>query len=225
MRFTLRQMSKQLTFSVVAVFSLASGIAASVTLFSVIDKILLRPTPYRNADQIVRFVDLNDKSETEYTPAIYREQIRQLKESPVIDDVVEMDERYLADRTFDVPRDTDVVFLSGNGLLFFGVPAMLGRTFSPSDAPEGQTPQPVAVLTYQYWQRRFNGNPEIVGQTLRLENRSYTILGVMPRSFNWWDSDLYLPLDTSDASQQAFMTVLRIKPDVSKPEAMAESMM
>ncbi len=221
-RFALRQLLKQPAFSVVAVLSLALGIAASVTLFSVIYRVLLRPTPYRNADRVVRFVDLNDKTETEYTPPIYRDQIRQLKESRSIDDVVEMDERYLADSTLEIPRDTDVVLLSGNAFPFFGVPAMLGRTFLPSDAPSGQAPQPVAVLTYQYWRRRFNGNPAILGQTLRLDNRSYTILGVMPRSFNWWDSDLYLPLDTSDPSRQAFMTVLRLKPGVSKTQAMAE---
>ena len=221
-RFALRQMWKEPVFSVVAVLSLALGIAASVTLFSVIYRVLLRPTPYRNADRVVRFVDLNDKSETEYTPPIYREQIRQIKETHSVDDIVEMDERYLADRTFDVPRDTDVVFLSGNAFPFFGVPAMLGRTFLPSDAPSGQAPQPVAVLTYQYWRRRFNGNPAIVGQTLRLDTRSYTVLGVMPRNFNWWDSDLYLPLDTTDPSRQAFMTVLRLKPGVSKAQAMAE---
>jgi hypothetical protein len=196
-RFALRQVWKQPTFSVVAILSLALGIAASITLFSVIYKVLLRPTPYREADRVVRFVDLNDKTETEYTPPIYREQIRQLKESHFIDDVVEMDERYLADRTFDVPRDTDVVLLSGNAFRFFGVPAMLGRTFLPSDAPSGQAPQPVAVLTYQYWRRRFNGNPAVVGQTLRLDNRSYTILGVMPRSFNWWDSILTRSCETT----------------------------
>ena len=222
MRFALRQMWNEPVFSAVAVLSLALGIAASVTLFSVIYKVLLRPTPYRNADRVVRFVDLNDKTETEYTPPIYREQIRQIKETHSVDDVVEMDERYLADRTFDIPRDTDVVSLSGNAFPFFGVPAMLGRTFLPSDAPSGQAPQPVAVLTYQYWRRRFNGNPAIVGQTLRLDTRSYTVLGVMPRSFNWWDSDLYLPLDTTDPSRQAFMTVLRLKPGVSKAQAMAE---
>ena len=60
-RFALRQLLKQPAFSVVAVLSLALGIAASVTLFSVIYRVLLRPTPYRNADRVVRFVDLNEK--------------------------------------------------------------------------------------------------------------------------------------------------------------------
>lgn len=221
-RFALRQLWKYPGFSLTAIFSLALGISATVAVFSVIYSVLLHPTPYPAADRIVRFVNVNDKAETEYAPAIYREQIRQIREARSIDEVVEMDERYLADTTVDVPQDVDVVFLSGNAFPFFGVPALLGRTFLPSDAPEGQAPQPVVVLTYQYWQRRFNGNPAIVGQSLRLDDHSYTILGVMPRSFNWWDSDLYVPLDTSDTSRHAFMTVMRLKPSVSKARAMAE---
>jgi predicted permease len=209
-------------FSLTAIFSLALGISATVTVFSVIYSVLLHPTPYPAADRIVRFVNVNDKNETEYAPPIYREQIRQMRAARSIAEVVEMDERYLADTTLDVPQDVDVVFLSGHAFPFFGVPAMLGRTFLPSDAPEGQAPQPVAVLTYQYWRRRFNGNPAIVGQSLKLDNRNYTILGVMPRSFNWWDADLYVPLDTSDVSNNAFMTVMQLKPGVSKTQAMAE---
>jgi len=75
MRFLLPQMWKQPVFSVVTVLSLAQGIAASVTLFSVIYRVLLRPTLYRDADRVVRFVDLNDKTDTEYTPPYRFEQM------------------------------------------------------------------------------------------------------------------------------------------------------
>jgi len=134
-----------------------------------------------------------------------------------------MEERALPDTTGDIPQDTDVVFLSGNAFPFFGVPAMLGRTFLPSDAPANQAPQPVVVLTYRYWQRKFNGNPAIVGQNMRLDNRNYTILGVMPRNFTWWDPDIYMPLDTTDASVDSFMTVLRIKPGYTKEQVKEET--
>lgn len=220
-RFALRQLSKHPGFSLTAIFSIALGISATVAVFSVLQRVILHPFPYRDADRIVEF-NFHEKSEIEYTPPIYREQIRQLRQAHSIEDVVEMDERPLADTTLDIPMDTDVVFLSGNAFPFFGVPAFLGRTFLPSDDPEGQAPQPVAVLTYQYWQRRFNGNPAIVGQTLRLGGHRYSILGVMPRSFTWWDTDVYVPLDTSDASVRSFMTVLRIKPGYSKAQASAE---
>jgi len=220
-RFALRQFWKHPGSSLAAVVSLALGISATVAVFSVLYKVILHPFPYRDTERIVEF-NFRDKLEIEYTPPIYREQIRQLRQARSIEDVVEMDERALPDTTVDIPLDTDVVFLSGNAFPFFGVPAMLGRAFLLSDNPEGQAPQPVAVLTYQYWKKIFNGNPAVVGKSLRLGGRSYTILGVMPRSFTWWDTDVYAPLDTSDASARSFMTVLRIKPGYTKAQAAAE---
>ena len=219
--FGLRQLWKHPGFSVPAIFSLTLGVAASVTVFSVLHRVLIHPFPYRDAERIIEF-NFRDKLDIEETPHIYREQISQLRAARSIEDVVEMDEQNLADTTFDIPLDTDVVFLSGNAFPFFGVPAMLGRTFLPSDDPPERAPEPVAVLSYQYWKRRFNGNLAIVGQAVRLGGRSYTILGVMPRSFTWWDTDLYVPLDTTDASVPSYMTVLRIKPGYTKAQAAEE---
>jgi predicted permease len=218
-RFAFRQLWKHPGFSLTAIFSLALGIAATVSVFSVIYSVLLHPFPYRDADHIVQY-NIRAKSDFEYTPFIYREQIAQLRQARSVEDVVEMDEQFLADTTTDIPQDVDVVFLSGNAFQFFGVPAMLGRPFLPSDAPEGQAPQPVAVLTYQYWKRHFNANPAVVGQTLRVDGRAYTILGVMPRNFTWWDADIYVPLNTT--GRNSFMTVVRLKPNVSKAQATAE---
>jgi hypothetical protein len=135
------------------VFSLTLGVAASVTVFSVLHRVLLHPFPYRYAERIIEF-NFRDKLDIEETPHMYREQIGQLRASRSIEDVVEMDEQNLADTTFEIPLDTDVVFLSGNAFPFFGVPAMLGRTFLPSDDPPERAPEPVAVLSYQYWKRR-----------------------------------------------------------------------
>jgi predicted permease len=217
-RFSLHQFWKYPDFFIAAVLSIALGIASTVIVFSLLNNVIFHPFPYRDAERVVEF-HIPEKIEVERTPPVYREQIRQLRRAQSIEDIVEMDEKDLADTTTDFPLDTDAVFLSGNAFPFFGVPAMLGRTFLPSDAPEGQAPQPVVVLTYQYWQHRFNGNPAIIGQQLRLDNRGYTILGVMPRSFTWWDADLYIPLDTSDPTVHGYMTVLRIRPGFTKEQA------
>jgi predicted permease len=220
-RLGVRQLWKHPGFSLIAILSLTLGIASNVTVFSVLSDVIFKPFPYPDADRIVQF-HIPEKIEVDRTPKIYREQISQLRHAHSIQDVVEMDEQDLADTTTDIPLDTDVLFLSGNAFPFFGIPAMLGRTFLPSDAPEGQAPQSVAVLTYRYWQRRFNGNPAIVGKQLRLDNRDYIILGVMPRTFTWWDPDVYIPLDTSAASAHSFMTVMRIRPGYSKAQAAGE---
>jgi len=221
LRVATRHLVKRPATSLFAILSLSLGISATVSVFSLLEHIVLHPFPYRNADRIVE-LSYREKLEIEYTPAIFREQIRELRQAKSIEEVVEMDERPEADTTSGVPQDTDVLFLSGNAFQFFGVPAFLGRTFLPSDAPDDQSPQPVVVFSYQYWMKRFNGNPAVVGQIVRLGGHAYTVLGVMPRAFTWWDSDVYVPLDKSDPSADSFMTVLRLKPGFRKAQAAAE---
>jgi len=221
LRVAIRHLMKRPATSLFAILSLSLGISATVSVFSLLEHIVLHPFPYRNADRIVE-LSYREKLEIEYTPAIFREQIRELRQAKSIEEVVEMDERPEADTTSGVPQDTDVLFLSGNAFQFFGVPAFLGRTFLPSDAPDNQSPQPVVVFSYQYWKKRFNGNPDVVGQIVRLGGHAYTVLGVMPRAFTWWDSDVYVPLDKSDPSADSFMTVLRLRPGFRKAQATAE---
>jgi putative ABC transport system permease protein len=220
-KFAIRRLLRRPAISLVAIFSLSLGISATISVLSLLEHIVLHPFPYRNADRIVELT-YREKLEIEYTPAILREQIQQLRQAQSIEELVEMDERPEAETTSGIPQDVDVLFLSGNAFEFFGVPALLGRTFLPSDAPDNRTPQPVVVFSYQYWQKRFNRNPEVVGQTFRLGGRAYTILGIMPRTFTWWDCDVYVPLDESDPSAKSFMTVLRIRNGFTKRQAAAE---
>jgi predicted permease len=221
-RFALRQLWKHPGFSLTAILSLALGIAATVSVFSVVYSVLIDPAPYVHSSRIVQFY-VRTKTGYEDVPFITRDRIRDLRNAHSFEDVVEMNEEYLADTTVDIPQDVDVVYLSGNAFPFFGVPAYLGRTFLPSDAPEGQAPQPVIVLTYQYWQRRFNGNRAVVGQPLRLDNRNYTILGVMPPRFTWWDADVYVPLDTASPTSTSYLTVMRLRPGVTRAQAREEA--
>jgi predicted permease len=221
-RFALRQLWKHPGFALTAIFSLALGIAATVSVFSVVYSVLINPSPYAQSSRIVQFY-ARAKTGFEDVPSISRERIPDLRKASAFEDIVEMTEEYLSDTTVDIPEDVDIVYLSGNAFPFFGVPAYLGRTFLPSDAPEGRAPQPVVVLTYQYWQRRFNGNRAVVGQPLRLDNRNYTILGVMPPRFTWWDADVYAPLDMSSPTTTSYLTIMRLKPGVTRAEALEES--
>src|SRR6185312_11469033 len=86
-------------------------------------------------------------------------------------------------------------YLTENAGTFFGVRPLLGRNVEPSDADNGG--RAVVVLNYQFWQRHFGGDPHVIGRTLELNRASYTIVGVMPRSFAFNDmvqvGDVYLP--------------------------------
>jgi predicted permease len=222
-RFALRQLWKHPGFSITAILSLALGIAATVSVFSVVYSVLINPSPYAHADRIALFYE-HGKDGFEDPAYVARNYIDDLRKTHAIEELVQMDEAYLADTTFDIPQDVDAVYLSGNAFTFFGVPAYLGRTFLSSDAPPGQTPQPVVVLSYQYWQRRFNGNRAVIGEPLRLDNRNYTILGIMPPRFTWWDADVYLPLDTSaSTSSSVYPVVMRLRPGVSHLAARNET--
>jgi predicted permease len=220
-RFALRQLWKHPGFAGTAILSLALGIAATVSVFSVVYSVLINPSPYMQADRLAQFFG-RAKSGSDDPAYVSRDYIDALRNTHAIEELVQMDEEYLADTTFDIPQDVDVVYLSSNAFPFFGVPAYLGRTFLPSDAPEGQAPQPVVVLTYQYWKRRFNGNRAIIGQSLRLDNRNYTILGVMPPRFTWWDAEVYAPLDTSGPGNPSHMVVVRLRPGVTHAQALKE---
>ncbi len=111
------------------------------------------------------------------------------------------------------------VYLSSNGFNFLGVPATLGRGLQPSDAIDGQDPQPVAVLGYKFWQRHFHSDPTIVGKTIQLVRKNYTVVGVAGSRFTWGDGDVYLPLKVTGDQVRAYYAGVRLKPGVSHGQA------
>ncbi|PYT65378.1 MAG: ABC transporter permease [Acidobacteria bacterium] len=121
-----------------------------------------------------------------------------------------------------LPQDVQSVDLTSNAGSFFGVSALLGRTLIPSDAPEGQDPQPVIVLSYSFWQRHFDGDPAVVGRTIQLVHKTYTIVGVLPSRFTWWDADVYIPLKVSSGATETYDPTIRLKPGVTQAAANAE---
>src|ERR1051326_5737746 len=120
----------------------------------------------------------------------------------------------------DLPEDVQGVYMSSNGFVFMGVPTALGRGLLPSDAIGGQEPQPGVVLGYKFWQRHFNGDRGVVGQTIQLVHKNYTIAGVAAERFTWDDGDVYLPMKVTQDLNKAYYVGLRLKPGVT--HAMAE---
>jgi len=102
------------------------------------------------------------------------------------------------------------------------VPMLLGRGLLPSDAPEGQDPENVAVLGYQFWQRHYNGDPGIVGKKIQLVRKNYEIVGVVRPRFTWGDAEVYLPLKLTADPVRTLFIMTRLKPGVSRAAANAE---
>jgi len=219
-RYALRQLCKSPGFTWTAILSLALGIGATVAVFSIIYAVLLNPWPYAGADRIC-FVNLLEKAENYFVPGLTGRQMRVLQQAHAIEDLVALDGSNLMVTGSDVPEGVAVADLTGNGFQFLGVPAMLGRYFVPSDAPDGQDPQPVVVLSYKFWQRHFSGDPDVVGKTLQLVRKNYTIVGVAAPRFTWNDADVYLPLKITADPVRSYQTELRLKPGVSHGAAAA----
>jgi predicted permease len=213
-RFAVRQLIRNPGFACTAILSLTLGIGATVSVFSVIYAVLLHPWPYKDSGRIVQMY-VTDPSGRDDVPSLQSAEILQLRESSIFTDIVAVNENYRSDTGGEFPDDVDVVSMTGNAFPFFGVPALLGRTFLPTDAPADQTPQPVVVLTYQYWKRRFQGSRSVIGQTLSLNHKSYTILGVMPQGFTWMDPDVYVPLDPESLGTIGNPTVMRLRPGIT----------
>src|SRR5262249_44741797 len=100
---------------------------------------------------------------------------------------------------------------------------LLGRGLIPSDAPYGQSPQPVVVLSFSFWRRRFSGDLQILGKTLSMSHQDYTIVGVLPPRFAWTGADVYLPLRvTNDPDGLLWLSCVKLKPGVSPQAAQVE---
>jgi predicted permease len=226
LRFALRQFRKSPGFTITAIVSLALGIAATTAVFSVVRAVLLDPYPYANSDRMVHLVLKSKNGNGMDSDRTYINltgpQLKQLGQVKAIESWAAMDEWSLSTTGSELPEDVAGVYLTANAFNHFGVPALLGRELIPADAPEGQDPQPVVVLGYLFWQRHYNGDSGVIGRTLQLVRKNYTIVGVTPPRFTWGDGDVYLPLKLSNAPGRTYWPMVKLKPGVSHAAANAE---
>jgi putative ABC transport system permease protein len=219
-RYAFRQLRKSLGFTLTAVVSLALGIGATTAVFSVIYGILVDPYPYANANRMAHLV-VQEKAGQDRYLGITGRQVQQLRQSPVVESLVAYTGWRLTVTGHDLPEDVQGAYLTSNAFSFFGVPPALGRGFLPSDAIDGQVPQPVVVLSYKFWQRHFDSNPAVLGQTLQLLRQNYNIVGVAAPRFTWGDGDVYLPAKLLQVPEHYFNVTMRLKPGVTHTAANA----
>ncbi|MEP6918303.1 MAG: ABC transporter permease, partial [Acidobacteriota bacterium] len=118
------------------------------------------------------------------------------------------------------PESFGGVLISANGFNFLGVPPVIGRTLQPSDVHADGTTEPVVVLSHALWLRLFQGSPDALGQTLRLNDRPHTIVGVMPPRFGWYGNDsFWLPLSLRREDLQWTNPIVRLANGFSRQAA------
>src|SRR5215469_4889371 len=222
LKFSYREWSKRPGLAVTAILSLALGIGATTAVFSVIYALLVNPYPYRAADRMVHLVVLNEKGD-DWWAELTGPQLKLVRQAKCIESIAATWGTWnLTTTDEELPEDVPSVDMTANAFVHFGVPALLGRTFLPSDAPEGQDPEPVAVLSYKFWERHYRGDPGVVGHKIQLVHKTYMIVGVMPSRFTWNDADVYLPLKLPGGPNEAYMPTIRLRPGVTHEAANAE---
>jgi hypothetical protein len=212
-RYSLRQLIKNPGFTLTAVLSLTLGIGATVSVFSVIYGVLMHPFPYADVERIGNLSIRNargDVFDAEFTGP----QVRELRKVPAFESIATWRLTNLTMTGEEIPENVRAYYGIGETFPTLGVPAFLGRNLGPSDSPDGQEPQPVVVLHYRFWQRHFHGDPAILGKTLELAHKNYTVIGVTRPNFTeGWGTEVYLPEEIGSIRDAGVMVKLR--PDVS----------
>ena len=234
-RFGFRQLIKQRGFAALAIISMALGIGANTSIFSLVDTVLLRPLAVKEPSQLVELYGTSNNGEAWSLQSYpnykdYRDRSTVFSGLCVYRVVVS---------SLTVNNASNRVWgylVSGNYFDVLGVKPTLGRAFLPE---EDQTPDshPVAVLSYNCWQRRFGGDPAIVGKTLQFNSRPFTVIGVAPKAFIGtevaYDPEMFIPVMMATAIEPGsrwlerrdnsnLFTVGRLKPGVSEDQAKAE---
>jgi putative ABC transport system permease protein len=208
LRFAFRQLLKNPGFTAVAVLTLALGIGASTAIYSVVNTALLNPLPGPATDRLIQI------AERTYTVGSFGQNIGKpnfLGVSPPVLEAVIANGDFFADlawadfislerKTDDLTEEVEGYVVSPNFLALWNVPPLLGRTFAKDEAvllDENEKPKQdaVIVLSYTWWRSFFGGDPNVVGSTIEMSGRYLTVIGVMPRHFQfpWGGTKFWLP--------------------------------
>jgi predicted permease len=218
LRYALRLLIKSRVSTAVAILSLALGIAATTAIFSVVYAVLLDPYPYAGADRIGGAHVKNAKGDhyIGYTMAEYLEMQAGAK---TVEGLVLNNRRSVVMTEAGLPEAVVQEDFSPNAFEFFGVPPLFGRTFSPGDESKVE---PVAVLSYLFWQRHFSGRRDILGQQIRLNDKFFSIIGVLPVRFTWNDADIYTPIAIRPGNDERHGMIFKVKTGIPKEQINAE---
>jgi predicted permease len=234
LRYCARILMKQPGFTSFAALTLALGIGANTAIFSIVNAVLLHPLPFAEPERLMWFgAWVGADKEQGVTPADfldYREQSRSFTQiAASVFDGIPMNLSGAGE-----PEPVMGVYVTANYMDVFGVKPALGRTFAAEEGLEGNNLEAgdrVAVLSHALWRRRFGGDPAIINQTITLDNRNVTVIGVMPPQFQYPPGvEFWLPFRFPASPQDAFRSrevrllrpVARLNSGVTMAEAKAE---
>jgi putative ABC transport system permease protein len=224
LRYAVRQLLKSPGFSITAILSLSIGIGANTAIFSSMDAVVLRPLAVPAMDRILTIVERQDSGGGDGVAyANYEDWIRQSRSFE------ELSIRTSSDMSLTGTGDAAHVQVERASANFFSalrVQPILGRLYADGDCRPGR--DSMAVLNYGFWQRRFAGDPKVVGRTIELDQRAYTVIGVLPKSVQYPpEAEIFLPLaltpqQLADRSNRGYHVEGRLRDGMTVPQAQAD---
>ena len=226
LRFGLRMLTKSPGFSAVAVITLALGIGANIAVFSMVNALLLHPYSFRDLDQLVHVWEsrgLDEGYDARWISAADAEDLR--VGTQVFDQLAtysRQDFNFESTGILQVARGCAV---SANFFDVLGTAPALGRTFTSTEEQVGA--DQVVIVSHAFWQRQFAGDRGVLGRALRLNGRTYKIVGVTPRGFDFpVPTELWVPLalgpaEKADRTKLSLSALGRLKPSVTVEQARA----
>jgi putative ABC transport system permease protein len=222
-RYALRSFWRSPGFTAIAVLCLSLGIGVNATIFSVVDGVLLQPFPYPEADRIIVVHSTNQRAGVTRGGLSWLDYRDWRDQNTTLSSVAAFTGRSLtiADGTSE-PERFNGATVSWNLFGLLGTPPAHGRDFRADDDRAGA--EPVVMLSHEVWQRRYNGDPAIIGRAISINARPHTVIGVMPPGFMfpetqrlWVTAAPYFESTPRDA--RAFQVFARLKPGVSMDQA------
>ena len=233
LRYALRQLRRSPGFTLVAVLTLALGIGANTTIFSVMNATILKKLSFPDPDRLVLVWQTFGKGPDNYSIVSAPNYWDFERQNHVFEGIALFDS---AGRGYNLstggsnaePEQVSGLRVSANFFRVLGVQPFLGRTFLPEEEIRGKDHE--VILNYGLWQRRYGADRSLLGKTIKVDGEDFTVVGVMPREFHWeFESghrQLWVPVGYTEGDRyrgaQSFISFARLKPGVTVRQARAE---
>jgi predicted permease len=205
-----RRLRAQPALVLFVVVTLGFAIAANAALFSIVDAVLLRPSPFTAADRLVHVLNVAPRGFT--YPGLNGTKLRQWRAERDIFDAVEAYRATPVVVTGGIePQEVRAAQISPGLAAMLGVPPRLGRLFVEGDLLEGQPP--VVLVGERFWRRHLGGDPSAIGRSIAIQGRAHEVVGVMPARFHFpsLQEQIWLPLDPAAPSGGPATTIARLR--------------
>jgi putative ABC transport system permease protein len=224
LRYATRTLRKNPGFTLIAVLTLALGIGANTAIFSMVNALLLHPYNFPDLDRLVRVWENRGIDEGADARFIAPQDAADLQSGTAVFDALAT--YRCGDFNLNAKENVQSVLgcrVSANFFDVVGVNPASGRAFSPAEEQPGA--DQVAVVSYGFWQRRFAGNPAFLGKVIQMNGKKYTIVGIMPRGFDYpvpmelWVPLALTPTEKTDRAKLSLESLARLKPGLDTAQA------